>query len=139
MGLFPGCLLKETADNTSSDAGDAKFDGMRTETVMDTITGQPLDLETPGFEVAAGATAQVSSSGTLNLQTHKKAGRYIFQQMADGVDLSITLVPFLLYDIAGQSGEIELPGTQQDVPTRASPQLRQFLGELLESGLLDDP
>lgn len=131
-------VMNLNADNTSADARDAKFDGMLTNLVMDTITSTPLSFETNAFTVAKGENKQVPSEATINLETHKTTGLYVFKQTVAGSDLATTISPVLMYNIGSLEKSINIPDIQQDIPTRASDETKTFLRELLASGILDE-
>ncbi len=126
-----------TADNTSEDAEDAKFDGMILDIIMDTITSGPIRTTADGFDIAKNTTKPVTATGSINLETHKRTGLYIFRQTVDGNDLATTFDPTLKYKIGIQEGDIPLPSIQQDIPTRASPETIAFLEAVLASGILE--
>ena len=127
-----------TVDNTASDAEDAKFDGMEIDIVLDTIESNPINMYTPGFEVEKGKTYPVQMETTINLKTHKAAGLYIFRQTVDGNDLATTTYPYLHYTIGTQTGTIDIPSIYKEIPTRASEETKEFLSQLLDSGILED-
>ncbi|MBN1116454.1 MAG: hypothetical protein JXA77_04590 [Bacteroidales bacterium] len=126
------------ADNTKPDAEDAKFDGAEADVIMDTLTSNPIKMETDGFEVKKGTTHPFDLETTINLKTHRKAGLYIFRQTVDGNDLATTTKPRLLYTVGTQSGTIDGPELKQDIPTRASDETKEFLRQLLDSGIFDE-
>lgn len=128
-----------TADNTASDAGDAKFDGMDLDIIMDTINSGPIEAKTDAFEVKANEVKAVQAKDSINLKTHRLTGLYMFRQIVDGADLATTLKPDLKYSIGSQSGSLPLPATQHNIPTRASDEMKDFLSGLLESGVFDEP
>lgn len=132
-------IANMTADNTKSGAKDAKFDGMIITIVMDTIESGPIEPEAGEFEVKAGATEAVQAADSINLKTHRLTGLYIFRQTVDGNDLATTFAPTLLYKIGSQEGTIPIPEFYQDIPTRASPEMKEFLSGLLDSGIFDEP
>ncbi len=127
-----------TADNTASNAEDAKFDGMDVDIVLDTIESNPINMNTPGFEVGKGKTYPVQMGTTINLKTHRAAGLYIFRQTVDGNDLATTTYPYLHYTLGSQTGTIELPSIYKEIPTRASDETKEFLSQLLDSGIFDE-
>lgn len=126
------------ADNTSSNARDAKFDGMIQDLVFSDYDTWPLRLLTPAFEVSKDEIRVVKTEGMLNLETHKLPGKYIFQQTVDGNPVSTSILSELMYKLGTEEGSIALPQLQRDIPTRASDQMKEFLSGLLQSGLLDD-
>ena len=130
--------LNITADNTDPEAEDAKFDGMDIDMVMDTIESNPIIMSTEGFEVMKGETYPVATSTTINLETHRQPGLYIFRQTVDGNDLATTTYPYLHYELGIQQGTINLPSIYKDIPTRASEETKEFLRQLLESGIFDE-
>jgi hypothetical protein len=130
--------LNMTADNTDSDAEDAKFDGMELNIVMDTIESNPVNMSTEGFQVNKNETYPVATETTINLKTHRAAGLYIFRQTVDGNDLATTIYPYLNYEIGIQQGTLNLPSIYQEIPTRASDETKEFLRQLLESGIFDE-
>lgn len=126
------------ADNTKEDARDAKFDGMKISLVFDTVVSNPVETHCDGFEVKKGETAQVECAGSINLETHRYSGIYIFEQTVAGEDVTTTMRPTLFYKIGSLEGEINLPEITVDIPTRASDETKAFLQELLDSDLLDE-
>ena len=130
--------LNVTADNAHPDAEDAKFDGMDIDIVMDTIESNPIKMATEGFEVKKNETHPVAMETTINLETHREAGLYIFRQTVDGNDLATTTYPYLYYKIGIQQGTINLPSIYKEIPTRASDETKEFLRQLLDSGIFDD-
>lgn len=130
-------LLNMTADNTKDGADDAKFDGMTIDIVMDTITSFPVRTTADAFEVKKDTTLPVQAHGTINLETHRLTGLYIFRQTVDGNDLATTLSPSFNYKIGTEEGTINLPDIQQDIPTRASNETKAFLSGLLDSGIFN--
>jgi hypothetical protein len=131
-------ILNMTADNTQNGAEDAKFDGLTVDMVMDTITSSPVRTEAAAFEVKKNTTHSFQATGSINLQTHRRVGLYIFRQMVDGNDLATTLSPVLSYKIGSQEGTIDLPDVRQYIPTRASDEMKEFLSGLLDSGLFEE-
>lgn len=127
------------ADNTSTDAANAKFDGMTQNFVFNNIDDTPLALETPAFEVPGDEKLTVNGQGEINLETHRLPGLYIFQQIVDGKPLDTKILNELFYQIGSVDGSFKLPEVQQDIPTRASDEMKQFLSDLLDSGILDPP
>ena len=125
--------LQMTADNSNKDAQDAKFDGIDINLLLDTLDHQPVALISPAFDLPKGEKVAVSSSGTINLATHKQVGKYIFQQMADGADLDTRLIPTLKYKISQLEGSFTIDTLSQKVPTEKT----LFLKDVLNSGLLD--
>ncbi|GEM_PF-1576544 len=127
-----------TADNTGEDARDAKFDGMRVNFIMDNLNDHPIEAESGAFEIMKNETKTVSISGGIDLETHRLPGLYIFNQTVDGEDLDTKILIELLYDIGGKEGFIELPEIQKNIPTRASDETKEFLSEVLESGIFEE-
>ncbi len=130
--------LNVTADNTHPEAEDAKFDGMDIDIVMDTIESNPINMATEGFEVKKNETCPVAMETTINLETHREAGLYIFRQTVDGNDLATTTYPYLHYKIGIQQGTIDLPSIYKEIPTRASEETKEFLRQVLDSGIFDE-
>jgi hypothetical protein len=126
------------ADNTREDAEDAKFDGMDLDIIMDTIETNPILMEARAFEVEKGKTEPVDMTTTINLSTHREPGLYIFRQTVDGNDLATTQTPFLHYDLGIQQGTIELPSLHEEIPTRASDETKEFLRQVLDSGIFEE-
>ncbi len=126
------------ADNTSSNAANAKFDGMTQDVVFNGIDENPLRLNTPAFEIPRNQTKSILTHGGINLQTHREAGLYIFRQTVDGLPVSTSILTALLYKIGNEEGAINLPEVHYDIPTRASDEMKAFLSELLESGIFDE-
>lgn len=131
-------IVNATADNTDSAAEDAKFDGLGIDVVMDTLESEPIEMMSGAFEVDKGDSIPVTMDATINLETHRKTGLYIFQQTVDGNDLETTLYPYLLYNIGTLEGEIPLPAMHKNIPTEASAETKEFLGQLLASGIFDE-
>ena len=77
--------------------------------------------------------------GAIDLETHRLAGLYIFRQMVDGNPLDTIIRTELRYKIGVEEGTISLHVLHQDIPTRASDEMKAFLGGLLESGIFDQP
>lgn len=127
------------ADNTSDDAADAKFGGMVQNIVFNNIDETPFELETPSFEVEEDKKLTVNGQGTINLETHRLPGLYIFQQIVDGNPLDTKILNELFYQIGSSEGSFKLPEVQKNIPTRASEEMKKFLGDLLASGILDAP
>ena len=130
--------LNVTADNTHQEAEDAKFDGMDIDIVMDTIASNPIKMSTEGFEVKKNETYPVNMQTTINLKTHREAGLYIFRQTVDGNDLATTTYPYLYYILGFQSGTLNLPSIYEEIPTRASDETKEFLRQVLNSGIFDE-
>jgi len=130
--------LNVTADNTDPEAEDAKFDGMNIDIVMDTIESNPITMSTEGFEVGKNETYPIQLETTINLETHREPGLYIFRQTVDGNDLATTTYPYLHYDLGIQQGTINLPSLYKEIPTRASDETKEFLRQVLESGMFDE-
>ena len=127
------------ADNTRAQARDAKFDGINQLVVLSDLEETPIDLTTAAFELKQGQTLEVFTQGAIDLATHRLAGLYIFRQMVDGNPLDTRILTQLLYKIGAEEGTISLPPLRQDIPTRASDEMKAFLGGLLESGIFDQP
>jgi hypothetical protein len=127
-----------TASNTKSNAADAKFAGMIQDVVLNNIDETPLRFDTPGFEIAKGESKTISSSSEINLETHKLAGLYIFEQIVAGEDLDTRVLTSLNYDFGLEEGILNLPEVQKNIPTKASEETKTFLRGLLESGLFDE-
>lgn len=127
------------ADNTKEDARDAKFDGMDVNIILDTNDQSPIETKADEFEVKKNETKPVTAKDSINLKTHRVPGLYFFQQVVDGEDLATTLFPVLKYSIGSENGTIEVPQIQEDVPTRASDDMKVFLQGLLDSGVFDEP
>ena len=132
-----GFISTLEADNTNSNAADAKFDGLIVDIVMDTIYSTPIEAIAGPFDISKNTIDSVHATGTLNLATHRLAGLYIFRQVVDGNDLATTLSPDLLYKNGALEGEIEVPDMHKNIPTRASDEMKAFLSGLLNSGILD--
>jgi hypothetical protein len=64
-------------------------------------------------------------------------GKYIFQQMVDGNDLATKIAPILKYQIGSLQGDLNLPQFNQNIPTRASSNTKNFLSGLLSSDLMN--
>ncbi len=129
--------LNMIADNTSSDAEDAKFDGINVNMEFNNITNAPLTLSRGTLAIPKGEEVPFTASGSLNLETHKEPRKYIFQQMVDGEDIASEIFPEILYKFGKLEGSLVLPSWEQAIPTRASPETKAFLSDLLASGLLD--
>jgi hypothetical protein len=127
------------ADNTSSEAADAKFGGMAQSIVFNNIDEMPLQLQTSAFEIEKDETRTVNGEGQINLETHRLPGLYIFQQIVDGNPLDTKILNELFYQIGSAEGSFNLPEVRQDIPTRASVEMKDFLRGFLESGILDEP
>ncbi|HNW98656.1 MAG TPA: hypothetical protein PKK00_09645 [Bacteroidales bacterium] len=130
-------IINMTADNTKENAEDAKFDGMTVNMVMDTIESYPVSTVASGFEVLKNTTQQVNAQGGINLETHRLTGLYIFKQVAAGADLATTLSTILNYNVGSLSGVINMPSVQQQIPTSASDEMKNFLNGLINSGVFD--
>lgn len=130
--------VEAVADNTDPGEEDAKFDGLRMDLVMDDLESEPIEVESEGFEVGAGQTQAIDMGTTINMETHRNSCLYIFQQVADGEDILVTIHPYFLYKIGSLEGEIPLPAVQKSIPTTASEDTKLFLGQLLESGIFNE-
>jgi hypothetical protein len=126
-----------TASNKKSNAEDAKFDGMALIVIMDTINSSPIHATSNAFEVKKNTSIPVQIASTINLATHKRAGVYIFRQVIAGNDLATTQTIALNYKIGVLQGKIDLPSFKENIPTRASNEMKAFLQGLLNSGLLN--
>jgi len=126
-----------TANNKSSNAQDAKFDGMLVKIIMDTINSSPIPTTVDSFEVKKNTSVPVQSKGTISLATNRRAGIYIFRQVVNGNDLATTQTPFLNYKIGVLQGTIQLPSFKENIPTRASGETKTFLKGLLDSGIFN--
>ena len=127
------------ADNTREKARDAKFDGINQLVVLSDLEETPINLTTAAFELKKGQTLGVFTQGAIDVATHRLAGLYIFRQMVDGNPLETRILTELRYKIGAEEGTISLLPLRQDIPTRASDEMKAFLGELLESGIFDQP
>jgi len=130
--------LNMQADNTSSDSEDAKFDGMNVDMLINDISEAPVELTTGVLTIPKAISTPFTAGGSLNLQTHKQPGKYIFQQIVDGNPISTEITPEVLYKFGPLEGSLELLSWEQLIPTSASPETKAFLSNLLSSGLLDD-
>jgi hypothetical protein len=126
-----------TANNKSSNAQDAKFDGMLVDIVMDTINSEPIKTTVDSFKVKKNTSVPVQSKATINLATQRRTGIYIFQQVVNGNDLVTTQTPYLNYKIGLLKGTIQLPSFKENIPTRASGETKAFLQGLLGSGIFN--
>jgi len=126
-----------TANNKSSNAQDAKFDGMLVDIVMDTINSEPIKTTVDSFEVKKNTSVPLQSKATINLAAQRRAGIYIFQQVVNGNDLATTQTPYLNYKIGLLRGIIQLPSFKENIPTRASGVTKAFLQGLLGSGIFN--
>lgn len=127
-----------TADNKQDGAEDAKFDGVYIDMVMDTLASTPVRTEAEGFEIKKNTTHPFEVTGGINLQTHRRVCLYIFRQTVDGTDLMTTMSPVLRYKIGSETGTIDLPEIQKNIPTRASDETKAFLAGLLDSGVFEE-
>jgi hypothetical protein len=125
------------ADNKKTDSEDAKFDGLTLITVMDTFNSSSINSVADGFVVKKNSSIPVVVNGTINLQTHKKAGIYIFQKIVAGDVLKTTQTPVLSYKVGIYEGELKLVSIPVNIPTRASDETKAFLKGLLDSGILE--
>lgn len=128
-------LVKMLADNTKENANDAKFDGMLMKLIMDTLQGSPISTTASAFEILKNTTQEVLAQGTINLNTHKDAGLYIFQQIVDSQDLASTISTALNYNVGSLQGSFNLPSVQQQIPTVASAEMKSFLNGLIDSNV----
>jgi hypothetical protein len=126
------------ADNRKENAKNATFQGLVLNTIMDTLNNSPFQILTGPFQVAKDEVKPVIAEGNINLLTHKYLGKYIFKQMVDGDYLATKLAPTLNYKIGEEQGGLNLPQINQNVPTRASDEMKNFLGGLLSSDLMND-
>lgn len=124
------------ANNTKSGATDAEFQGMIVNLIMNNLTASPIQTSTGAVSIPKNEIKPVIASGSINLLTHKLVGKYIFQQMVAGNDLATTIAPILNYKIGSLEGGLNLPQVNQNIPTRASDDMKNFLGGLLESDLM---
>jgi hypothetical protein len=125
------------ADNKTRGTGDAQFNGINIETVFDTITSTPVEMSTGTVTIPLDSIVKVPASTSINLATHKEVGRYIFQRTVDGADLATNSTASYHYEIGRLTGDLPLLSAQQDIPTRATPEMKNFLSGLLASGMLD--
>ena len=127
-----------TANNTATDAEDAKFDGLILDIVMDNITSASIEAISGAIEVPKNQIVPVVANSLINLETHREPGVYIFKQTVNGNDLATGILPKLNYTIGSQQGVITLVTINQSIPTRASDETKAFLKGLLDSGIFDD-
>lgn len=125
------------ASNTKSGAADAAFQGMAVNLIMNNLTGTPIQTATGPVTILANEIKPVTIAGSINLLTHKLVGKYIFQQMVDGNDLATKIAPVLKYQIGALAGDLNLPEINQNIPTRASANTKNFLSGLLASDLMN--
>lgn len=125
------------ANNTKSGATDAAFQGMAVNLIMNNLTGTPIQTSTGPVTILANEIKPVTIAGNINLLTHKLVGKYIFQQTVDGNDLATKIAPILKYQIGVLQGDLNLPEINQNIPTRASANTKNFLSGLLASNLLN--
>lgn len=125
------------ANNTSSGATDAEFQGMTINMIMNNLTNTPIQTSTGAVTILKNEIRPVITSGSINLLTHKLVGKYIFQQMVAGNDLATKIAPILNYQIGSLQGGLNLPVISQNIPTRASDNTKSFLSGLLESDLMN--
>jgi hypothetical protein len=130
-------LVKMLADNTKENAEDSKFDGMVMNMIMDTIQASPIKTTAGAFELLKNTSQEVVAQGTINLATHKAAGLYIFQQIADGQDLATKITTLLNYKVGELQGAINLPEIQEQIPTSGSPEMKSFLTGMINSGVFN--
>ncbi len=126
------------ADNRKENAKNAAFQGLILNTIMDTLNNSPFQLVTGPFQVAKDEIKPVIAEGNINLLTHKYVGKYIFKQMVDGDFLATKLAPVLNYKIGDEQGGLNLPQINQNVPTRASDEMKNFLTGFLSSDLMNE-
>lgn len=126
-----------TADNTKENSGDAAFEGMDLNLIMDTIISAPIKTSTGSFEVKKNSTLPVGTSTSINLKTHRASGLYMFRQIVDGYDLETTFSPILNYKIGILTGNLPLPNIKQNIPTRASEETKAFLRGLIQSAIFE--
>ena len=124
-----------TVDNTKENAEDARFSGMYQDIVFNDIEESPVRFETEAFEIVENTTRNVSTTGEINLDTHRKTGLYIFQQIIDEQPLDTRILNRFLYDFGVYEGDIELPEIQKQIPVNASDETKAFLSGLIESGI----
>ncbi len=125
------------ANNTKSGATDAAFQGMVVNLIMNNLTNTPIQTSTGAVTILKNEIKPVVVSGNINLSTHKLVGKYIFQQMVDGNDLATKIAPILKYQIGALAGDLNLPEINQNIPTRASDNTKNFLSGLLSSDLMN--
>lgn len=125
------------ANNTKTDASDAAFQGMAVNLIMNNLTGTPIQTSTGPVTILANEIKPVTIAGNINLLTHKLVGKYIFQQTVDGNDLATKIAPILKYQIGVLQGDLNLPEINQNIPTRASENTKNFLSGLLSSDLMN--
>lgn len=125
------------ASNTKSDATDAEFQGMTMNMIMNNLSSTPIQTSTGAVTILKNETRPIVTSGSINLLTHKLVGKYIFQQMVAGNDLATKIAPILNYQIGSLQGGLNLPEFNQNIPTRASDNTKNFLSGLLASELLN--
>lgn len=128
-------LVKMLAENTKENAQDAKFDGMLMNLIMDTLQNSPITTSASAFEILKNTSQEVLAQGSINLNTHKNAGLYIFQQIVDGQDLATKISTIVNYNVGSLQGGLNLPSIQQQIPTVASTELKSFLTGLLDSNV----
>ncbi len=125
------------ASNTKTDATDAEFQGMTMNMIMNNLSSTPIQTSTGAVTILKNETRPIVTSGSINLLTHKLVGKYIFQQMVAGNDLATKVAPILNYQIGSLQGGLNLPEFNQNIPTRASDNTKNFLTGLLASELLN--
>ncbi len=125
------------ANNTKADAADAAFQGMGVNMIMNNLTNTPIQTLTGPVTILKNEIKPVVISGNINLLTHKPVGKYIFQQMVDGNYLATKIAPVLKYQIGVLAGDLNLPEINQNIPTRASDNTKNFLSGLLASDLMN--
>jgi len=125
------------ASNTKTDATDAEFQGMTMNMIMNNLNSTPIQTSTGAVTILKNETRPIITSGSINLLTHKLVGKYIFQQMVAGNDLATKIAPILNYQIGSLQGGLNLPEFNQNIPTRASDNTKNFLSGLLASNLMN--
>jgi hypothetical protein len=125
------------ANNTKSGATDAEFQGMTINMIMNNLTGTPIQSTTGAVTILKNEIRPLVTTGSINLLTHKLVGKYIFQQMVAGNDLATKIAPILNYQIGSLQGGLNLPEFNQNIPTRASDNTKNFLSGLLASDLMN--
>lgn len=127
-------IINSTAYNTKTEAEDAKFESTILNLIMDTIKSTPLIAQANGFEILKNTSVPVpTSTGTINLKTHRRAMLYIFTQAVAGNNLKTTIAPLLGYKVGSYSGFIQIPSITANIPTRADENTKRFLKSLLDS------
>ncbi|MGM0376265.1 MAG: hypothetical protein ACQEQ0_05790 [Bacteroidota bacterium] len=127
-----------TVDNTKDNAENAQFSGMYQDIVFNNIDESPVRFETSSFEIEANTRESESSTGEINLETHRETALYIFQQIIDEKPLDASIINRLLYDFGSREGEIDGGTFDQEIPTKASDETKNFLSGLIESGIFEE-